>query len=125
MRAEQPRAVASNRKIRAPESISDQWINLFDTRDEVGCHHRLSDSFAPNGMGVAPEDRVVINDYGANERVNPHKVYGYLRCREISDVLFRLITKDKSRARVILENGVAGILYRLGRRSRIGMKYPG
>ena len=115
IREEQRGSVASNRKIRAPESISGQWLNLFDARDEVGCRP-LSDSFAQNGRGVAPEDMVVTNDYCIGERINPHKVYGYLRCREISDVLFPLIVKDKSRARIVLENGLAGLFYRLGRR---------
>jgi len=92
LRKEQRGAVESNRKIRAPESISGQWINLFDPRDEVGCRRRLGDFFVPNNRGVAPMDMAVINDYHTAERVNPHKVYGYLRCREISEILFRLIT---------------------------------
>jgi hypothetical protein len=118
LREEQRGAIVSNRKIKTPEAISGQWLNLFDRRDEVVCQHRLGDFFAPNNRGVTPEDAIVINDYHTDRRVNPHKVYGYLRCREISDVLHRLIVKDKSRPRRFLENGVAGFLYRLGRQVR-------
>ena len=118
MKKERRGAVVSNRKIRAPESISGQWLNLFDPRDEVGCHHRLEDYFAPNSRGVAPKDRIVTNDYRVGRHVNPHKSYGYLRCREISEVLFRLIAKDKSRPRLFVENSIAGLLYKLGRRFR-------
>jgi len=115
LREERRGAIASNRAIRAPESISGRWINLFDQRDEIGSRHRIGDYFAPNGRGVAPEDITVINDYRTNERINPHKVYGYLRCREISEILFRLIAKDKSRPRMLLENGASGFLYKLGK----------
>jgi pimeloyl-ACP methyl ester carboxylesterase len=116
MREEHRRAAASSRKIKSPESISGQWLNLFDPRDKVGCHHRLSDFFAPNIKGVAPKDLAVENDYRAGDSVNPHKVYGYLRCHEISDVLFTLITKDKNRARLLVENAAAELIYRLNRR---------
>ena len=117
IREEQIGAAAAGRKIKTPESITGQWLNLFDPRDEIGSHYRPGDSFAPNSKGVIPEDKCVINDYRTDLRVNPHKIYGYLRCREISEALFRLITKDKSRTRLMVENGVAGFIYRLGRRS--------
>jgi len=122
VREEQRGAIVSNRKIKSPEAISGQWLNLFDPRDEVGCHHRLANSFAPNGRGVEPEDMIVLNDYRTDKRVNPHKVYGYLRCREISEILFRLTAKDKSRARLIMENGIAGLLYRLGKTLNFGIR---
>ena len=115
VREEQRGAIVSNRKITAPGCISGQWINLFDPRDEVGCRHRLGDSFAPNSRGVAPEDIAVTNDYRTDARANPHKVYGYLRCPEISKVLFELITKGKSRPRLFMEKGFTGLLYKFGR----------
>lgn len=119
LKKEQRDAIASNRTIRTPGSISGQWINLFDQRDEIGRNHQLGRSFEPNSRGVAPEDKAIINDYlGIDGRANPHKVYGYLRCREMSDVLYRLITRDKSRARLFVENKAADFLYRLGGRLR-------
>jgi pimeloyl-ACP methyl ester carboxylesterase len=118
LKEEQRGAIAPNRKISAPESISGQWLNLFDPRDEIGSRHMPGYFFAPNSRGVAPEDRAVINDYRVGGRVNPHKVYGYLRCREMSEALFRLITRDRNRARLFVETGVTELLYRLGNRLR-------
>ncbi|MDR0843314.1 MAG: alpha/beta hydrolase [Acidobacteriota bacterium] len=104
-----------DKKLKAPEAITGAWYNLYDPQDELACHYRLGEVFAHNSAGVAPQDLEVTNDYRIGERVNPHKIYGYLRCREISEILLKLITANKSERRLRAENGISDILFKLGR----------
>ncbi|MDR1726557.1 MAG: alpha/beta hydrolase [Acidobacteriota bacterium] len=103
------------KKLKAPESVAGAWVNLYDQRDELASQHKLGDVFTFNGAGVAPSDIEIVNDYRVGERVNPHKAYGYLRCREMSEILLGLVTANKSARRLRVENGLSNILFKLGR----------
>ena len=123
IREEQGDAVTSSgehgvrhKKIKSPEAVANAWYNIYDPRDELACQHKLGDMFTYNSVGIVPQDIAITNDYRIGERVNPHKIYGYLRCREVSDILFQLITANKSERRLRVENGISNILFKLGRR---------
>jgi len=119
IREEQGEAVAApegnGRKLKSPEAVAGAWLNLYDQQDELASQHKLGDAFAGNSAGVAPSDIEIVNDYRVGERANPHKVYGYLRCREISEILLGLVAANKSKRRLRVENGLSNILFKLGR----------
>ena len=76
-----------NASIRTP-SIVRRWTNLADRRDPVAVDVHLADEFEPNDRGVSVEDRLVINGYVApSGKPNHHKIYGYLRTPELSQLV--------------------------------------
>jgi hypothetical protein len=65
-----------------------RWTNLADRRDPVAVDVHLADEFEPNDWGVSVEDRLVINGYVApSGKPNHHKIYGYLRAPELSQLV--------------------------------------
>lgn len=79
-----------------PENIKKHWYNLSDLTDKVALNYSLSDDYLPNSLGVAPVDKIVINDYEFNGKRNPHKSYGYLRTPEMAEIIYQFLTEDKS-----------------------------
>ena len=73
---------------RVPECV-ERWSNLADPRDWVARWDTLlSDEYPPNGKGVAISDRLVVNGYICpSGKCNPHKIFGYLRTPEMSDLV--------------------------------------
>lgn len=69
-----------------PEGICRQWLNLADVEDYVAFDFHLADDFLPNRRGVQPIDLQVTNDYVYRRHRNPHKIYGYLRTRELVEL---------------------------------------
>ena len=80
-----------NRLVRTP-TIVRQWSNFADRRDPVAVDIHLADDFEPNDAGVGVRDDLVINGYrNPAGRPNHHKLYGYLRAPEVSEVIARFI----------------------------------
>lgn len=84
--AEQKEKLSRNQLV-APDNILKKWINISDPADLVAMDHTLNDDFIANKHGIQAEDINVYNDYMANEKHNPHKIYGYLRCPEMTDII--------------------------------------
>lgn len=81
---------AENASVRTPSMVR-RWTNLADRRDPVAIDVHLRDEFDPNDRGVAVEDGLVLNGYlsppNPPGKSNYHKIYGYLRAPEFSDVV--------------------------------------
>lgn len=78
--------------LRTPVNVIGSWYNLADLRDKIALYYQLSESFRPNIFNVGVKDIVVTNDYRYKDLKNPHKVYGYLRTPEMSDIIHRFLT---------------------------------
>jgi hypothetical protein len=74
--------------LRVPECVA-RWSNLADPRDFAArWDTRLSNDYRPNGAGAAISDHLVINGYlSPAGKANPHKIYGYLRTPEVSELI--------------------------------------
>jgi pimeloyl-ACP methyl ester carboxylesterase len=74
--------------LRVPECVA-RWTNLADPRDHVArWDTRLSSDFRENSAGSAISDHLVINGYvSPSGKPNPHKIYGYLRTPEMSELI--------------------------------------
>ena len=83
-------------KLPVPEKISHQWFNYYDLEDVVAINNNLSDYFIPNSKGVKVVDVEVKNNYSYNEKSNPHKSFGYLRTKEIADLINSFAGIEKS-----------------------------
>jgi len=80
-----------NQALRSP-SIVRQWTNLADRRDPVAFDTHLGDDYEANDRGVAVRDDLIINSYkGPTGKTNYHKIYGYLRAPELSDLVRKFI----------------------------------
>jgi pimeloyl-ACP methyl ester carboxylesterase len=73
---------------RVPECVA-RWSNLADPRDWVArWDTQLADEYPPNSKGVTVDDRLVVNGYVCpSGKGNPHKVFGYLRTPEMSELI--------------------------------------
>jgi hypothetical protein len=76
------------RPLRVPECVA-RWSNFADPRDYAArWDTRLSNDYRANGAGVTVSDHLVINAYlSPSGKPNPHKIYGYLRTPEVSEVI--------------------------------------
>jgi hypothetical protein len=72
--------------LKTPENITRHWFNLSDYKDRVAFNYKLKDDFLPNSRAIAPQDKLIWNNYEYKEVRNPHKSYGYLRCPEMSEI---------------------------------------
>jgi pimeloyl-ACP methyl ester carboxylesterase len=71
--------------LRTP-SVVKRWSNLSDRRDPVAFDTHLGDDYEANDEGVRVEDDLILNNYVAKDgKANYHKIYGYLRCPEMSE----------------------------------------
>jgi len=74
--------------LRVPECVA-RWSNFADPRDRVARWDTcLSEDYRANGSGVTISDHLVINAYvSPSGKSNPHKIYGYLRTPEVSELI--------------------------------------
>ncbi|WP_151194220.1 lipase/acyltransferase domain-containing protein [Cysteiniphilum sp. JM-1] len=86
-------------KPRTPSAVQS-WYNFSDPRD-VACYRlKLGPLYGPNHQGVQVVDQLVFSDYGIfNKKLgkyhhNPHKSYGYLRCPEFSELIYKCLDKS-------------------------------
>ena len=82
-------------KLLTPEVIERNWHNYSDVEDMVSINNKLSEEFEPNSHGVKPIDVLVKNNYTMGDKSNPHSVYGYLRTKELSEVLAAFIAEKQ------------------------------
>jgi len=73
--------------LKTPENVKNAWFNLADLRDKIAIFSSLQDNFEPNRAGVRVVDRNVYNNYSYKGEKNPHKAYGYLRTRQLADII--------------------------------------
>lgn len=71
-----------------PECVA-HWSNFSDPKDPISSWDAtITEDYKTNSRGVAVWDRLVANGYVDSEgEPNPHKIYGYLRTPEISDLI--------------------------------------
>jgi len=74
--------------LRVPECVA-RWSNLADPSDYAAqWNTRLSNDYRPNRAGVVVSDRLVSNGYvNGSGKPNTHKIYGYLRTPEMSELI--------------------------------------
>jgi hypothetical protein len=86
-------------RLRVPACV-ERWDNLADRRDRIALDSLLSTDYAANAGGVFVRDRAVINEYVSpkTRESNPHKVYGYLRTPEVTDLLHQFLGGSSARA---------------------------
>ena len=80
--------------LRVPECVA-RWSNFADPRDHVARWDTcLSEDYRANGSGVTISDHLVINGYVTRSgKSNPHKIYGYLRTPEVSELIATFLTE--------------------------------
>ena len=79
---------------RVPECVA-RWSNYSDPRDYAArWDTRLSNDYRANRAGVTVSDHLVINGYvSPSGKSNPHKIYGYLRTPEMSELIASFLTE--------------------------------
>ncbi|MCD4817974.1 MAG: hypothetical protein K8S23_04740 [Candidatus Cloacimonetes bacterium] len=88
---EQGKEINSTIKPKTPDNIKKAWYNFSDLNDKICVNYNLSDDYQENQIGIKPIDFIVKNNYRYKNETNPHKIYGYLRCPEISEVIFEFL----------------------------------
>ena len=71
-----------------PECVA-RWSNYSDPKDPVASWDTcLGDNYLPNSRGVTVSDHLVVNGYvNPAGKSNPHKIFGYLRTPEMSELI--------------------------------------
>ena len=80
-------------KPKTPDNITGAWYNFSDVEDKVALDLTLRNDYGPNCHGVKAVDKLIYNDYEINGERNPHKSYGYLRAREVSEIIDKFISE--------------------------------
>ncbi|MCL2293934.1 MAG: hypothetical protein FWC36_03610 [Spirochaetes bacterium] len=75
-----------------PEAIGKKWYNIADIDDKIALICNLEKKFAPSTKNIRPLDIAVKNNYIYDGKSYPHKIYGYLRSRELSQITYEFIT---------------------------------
>jgi hypothetical protein len=96
-------SVNHKNKLTVPESIIRKWINLSDLEDRVAINYDLNDDYGQNSHNVKIDDFQVFNDYVIDGERNPHKSYGYLRSKQLADIIVEFCKHGKSRFRLWME----------------------
>jgi len=89
-----------NEKLRVPENIKNEWINIADPDDKVAQNADLSNLFSINRNGVLPSMIIVDNDFESEGIENPHKSFGYLRTPEVAKLIDEFLCKGKNKTLV-------------------------
>lgn len=77
--------------MQVPDTIKTAWYNLADSEDYVAIDSNLANDFRANNNSVKPIDVQVTNDYVYRRNRNPHKIYGYLRTKELVAIVARYL----------------------------------
>ncbi|NMC38575.1 MAG: hypothetical protein GYA41_09655 [Bacteroidales bacterium] len=108
-----------NSNLITPPGIMKNWYNYSDILDKVAFNYKLSDYYTQNDHGVKPVDLLVTNNYEINGIKNPHKVFGYLRTPEFSEVLSGFILSGKLTTAQWISIKMDGILKKIGFRTPV------
>ena len=82
--------------VTTPPSVARRWYNLSDLEDRVAFNYDLGDDYGPNARGISADDKIVYNDYEVDGVPNHHKVYGYLRTKEMAEILCDFLTENRN-----------------------------
>lgn len=78
--------------LRAPVAV-DRWTNFADRKDKVALDSWLHTDYGSNSRGVRVIDQAVINGYvSPSAKPSHHKIYGYLRTPEVSQVIHEFMS---------------------------------
>lgn len=83
-------------RLKVPDCIKQAWFNLSDSEDKVAMDRKLSRDFTSNAFGTGIVDMLVNNDYEWNEEKNPHKSYGYLRSKEMIEIIDEFLSRKSN-----------------------------
>ena len=86
-----------------PEAICKKWYNIADVDDPIALICNLEKKFAPSSKNIRPFDIAVRNDYIYDGKSHPHKIYGYLRSRELSQIAYEFITSKPAWLQKLLD----------------------
>jgi hypothetical protein len=78
-----------------PQNIRRFWFNFADPEDKVAMDYQLAEDFAENRYGVKPLDFLVHNNYELHGERNPHKIYGYLRAKQVAETIDNFLTSER------------------------------
>jgi len=84
-------------KLRTPDNILTEWINLADLDDKIARSADMTKLFKINSHNVAPVMEVVENDYESEGIENPHKSYGYLRTPEVAYIIDDFLSRGRNK----------------------------
>ena len=75
-----------------PEAIGKKWYNIADPDDIIAFIGNLEKKFAPSTKNIRPHDISIRNDFIYRGKSYPHKIYGYLRSPDLSQIVSEFIT---------------------------------
>ncbi|MEO9804391.1 MAG: alpha/beta hydrolase [Reichenbachiella sp.] len=78
-----------------PEGL-ESWYSYSDRDDNIGAFYNLADFYQPNTLGVKPIGKLVENNYKYWQTENAHKSFGYLRTREVAQVVSDFLSAGRS-----------------------------
>jgi len=83
--------------LRVPECVA-RWTNLADPTDYAAeWNTRLANDYRANRAGVVVSDRLVTNGYvNGSGKPNTHKIYGYLRTPEVSELIAEFVRQEEA-----------------------------
>ena len=84
-----------NFHLKTPENIISNWYNLADLRDKIAIDYNLSDDYGANSRKVRVIDKVVHNNYEHNKIKNHHKSFGYLRTKEMAEIIYEFLKSER------------------------------
>jgi hypothetical protein len=84
-------------RLRTPENILTEWINLADLADKLAQKAGLRKIFKMNSREVGPDIKLIYNDYESEGIENPHKSFGYLRTPELAHIVNDFLHRGKNK----------------------------
>ncbi len=100
-----PGTQSGNKKqfnLKTPQNIRRFWFNFADPEDKVAMDYQLAEDFAANHFGVKPLDYLVHNNYELYGVRNPHKIYGYLRAKQVAETINNFLTSERFKVSIWL-----------------------
>jgi len=86
-----------NNRLRTPENILTEWINLADPEDKLAQKAGMRKIFKTNSHDIGPDMKLIYNDYEIEGIQNPHKSFGYLRTPELALIINDFFNRGKSK----------------------------
>ena len=84
-------------KFVTPENVQKAWFNLSDLEDQVAINNKLANYYKSNSQGITVKDTIIKNTYTYDGISNPHKSFGYLRTREVAEIISAFISSEEKR----------------------------
>ena len=85
------------KRLRTPENILSEWINLADPADKLAQKAGMRKIFKMNSREIAPEIKLIFNDYESEGIENPHKSFGYLRTPELAHIVNEFLNRGRNK----------------------------